>query len=145
MGRLERIWVKRSHAGVMDPAERVALDADGIVGNADRGGRRAVTMISAERWRQAQAHLGVELDPATRRANLLVSGVDLVASRGRTLRIGSCTVRVNGETRPCTLMDELHPGLQDALDAGWGGGAYAEVVADGDIAVGDTVEWLREA
>ena len=40
MGTLERIWVKRAKRGPMDPAREVQLDARGIVGNANRGGKR---------------------------------------------------------------------------------------------------------
>ena len=34
------------------------------------------------------------------------------------------------------------PGLQAAMRERWGGGAFAEVIAGGDIAVGDTVEFV---
>jgi MOSC domain-containing protein YiiM len=140
VGRLERIWVKRAMRGPMDAADSAELVADrGIVGNADQGGRRQVTVLSAERWRRAEAALGTELDPALRRANLLVSGVDLVGSRDQVLTVGGLRLRIGGETRPCSLMDDAHEGLQDALDADWGGGAYAVVLDAGTITVGDEV------
>ncbi len=142
MGRLERIWVKQTMGGrPMQAVESAELKADhGIVGNADVGGRRQVTIISAERWAAAEGDLEASLDPSLRRANLLLSGVDLVDSRDKVLTIGDCSLRLGGETRPCRLMDEQHPGLQDALDAGWGGGAYGVVVDAGTITIGDPVE-----
>jgi MOSC domain-containing protein YiiM len=139
MGRLERIWVKRAMRGPMDDVESAELVSRGIVGNADQGGRRAVTILSAERWRRAEADLGVELDPALRRANLLVSGVDLVASRKQVLTIAGVRLRIGGETRPCRLMDMQHAGLQAALDLEWGGGAFAKVLDPGWITIGDEV------
>jgi MOSC domain-containing protein YiiM len=36
-------------------------------------------------------------------------------------------------------MDDQHPGLKAALDADWGGGAYATVLTPGPITVGDPV------
>jgi MOSC domain-containing protein YiiM len=38
-------------------------------------------------------------------------------------------------------MEDAHPGLQNAMRERWGGGAFAEVLDGGRIAVGDAVEW----
>ncbi|MHC4973383.1 MAG: MOSC domain-containing protein [Planctomycetota bacterium] len=142
MGKLERIWIKRAKLGPMDPAEQATLvKGRGIQDNADQGGRRQVTILSAERWAALMAELGADLDASARRANLFVSGLDLEETRDRILRVGSCRLRILGETRPCERMDEALPGLQEALRAHWGGGAYAEALDDGTISVGDTIVW----
>lgn len=142
MPHIERIWIKRAHRGVMDPARRATLVAGrGVVGSADQGGTRQVTLISAERWAEATAAFQVPVDPAARRANLLVSGIDLEQTAGRTLLVGGCRLRIRGETTPCERMDEARAGLQDALRPRWGGGAYAEIVEGGEVAVGDEVRW----
>ena len=141
-GRLERLWVKRGKQGVMDPVDVAQLDPGrGIRGNANRGGRRQVTIISAERWKAICDGLAADLPPSTRRANLMVSGLDLEKTRGRILRVGAARLRINGETRPCWQMEEAHAGLQAAMDPHWGGGAFAEVLDGGEIRIGDTVEW----
>jgi len=142
-GRLEAIWIKRAHRGVMDPKDRATLAAaKGLVGNADQGGWRQVTLIEKERWEAVTAGLGTTLDPSTRRANLMVSGIDLARSRDKTLSVGGSRLKIVNETTPCNLMDEMHPGLQDALRPDWGGGAFGYVLDDGEIAVGDEVAWV---
>jgi MOSC domain-containing protein YiiM len=141
-GRLDAIWVKRMRGGPMDPATTARLVAGrGLAGNANQGGKRQVTIIARERWAELMQEVGGALDPSARRANLLVSGIVLAASRGKVLRIGACLIRIYGETRPCEQMEAAHPGLQAAMRRDWGGGAFGEIVVGGDITVGDTVAW----
>lgn len=141
-GELVRIWVKRAKRGPMDERQRVTMAAGrGITENVNQGGKRQVTILALESWEAALRDVGADLSPAARRANLLVSGVELNESRGRVLRIGNVRVRVYGETRPCEQMDAAHPGLRDALGNDWRGGCFGEVLDDGPVAVGDPVAW----
>jgi MOSC domain-containing protein YiiM len=145
MGRLEQIWIKRAHRGLMDPAGEGRLEAGkGLVGNANYGGRRQVTIIATERWAELEAVLGATIDPSLRRANLLVSGIDLAESRDRMLTVGPCRLLIGGETRPCERMEEAHPGLQEAMRSRWGGGAWALVEQGGVIRIGDDVAWAED-
>lgn len=124
----------------MDPAARATVVAGkGIVGNANQGGKRQVTIVSSKHWTDVTTPLGHTPDPRLRRANLLVSDIDFADARGRILKIGSVRVRIYGETRPCEQMEAAAPGLQDAMQVPWGGGAFGEVLDDGEIAVGDPV------
>jgi MOSC domain-containing protein YiiM len=141
MSRLEQIWIKRMHRGPMDPAARAQVVAGkGIVGNANQGGKRQVTIVSRKHWSDVTAPLGHTPDPRLRRANLLVSDVDFANASGKTLTIGTVRIRIYGETRPCEQMEAAVPGLQDAMRVPWGGGAFGEVLDDGEIAIGDPVE-----
>lgn len=141
-GKLERIWLKRMTRGPMDAHAGATLVAGkGLVGNANQGGKRQVTIISAERWADMMQELGAQLDPSARRANLMVSGINLLESRNRILQVGPCRLRILGETRPCEQMDAAWLGLREIMKKDWGGGAFAEVLDDGEIAVGDPVNW----
>lgn len=129
----------------MDPRETATLVAGkGLAGNANQGGRRQVTLITEESWASATAELGRPLSPGTRRANLLIAGLDLENTRGRLLRIGSIRLRIWSECTPCYQMDEAWPGLQEALRPHWRAGACAQVLEGGEIRVGDEVAWEEE-
>ncbi len=143
---LEAIWIKRAHGSVMDAAQRAELVAGrGLVGNADQGGKRQVTILDREDWQRIMAEVGADLEPTTRRANLLVSGISLVNSRKRILQIGRVRIRIYGETKPCEQMEAAYSGLRAAMYPNWGGGAYGEVLDNGTIQVGDAVSWVAEA
>ena len=142
MGKIEQIWIKRFHRGPMDPVTHGTLVAgQGLLDSANQGGRRQVTLIARERWNLAVQSMGMHIDPIQRRANVLVAGIDLENTHTRILQVGGCRLLIRGETRPCERMDEAVPGLQDALDALWGGGAFAEIIQGGEITVGDDVNW----
>ena len=132
-GRLTEILLKRAHGGPMDAQLTGLLEpALGLAGNANRGGRRQVTLLSQERWDELMQEVGAALAPRARRANLVLSGLDLENTRGRVLRIGACRLRIGGETRPCEQMEEAAAGLQAAMRERWGGGA--EIVMTPDVA-----------
>ena len=141
-GRVEAIWIKRAHRGVMDGVQSASLVAgQGILGNVDRSRRRQVTLLEAESWAACMRELGATKDPAGRRANILVSGVPLAQTRGRILMIGEVTLAIGGELTPCERMEAVTPGLQDALRLDWRGGVFAQVLTGGLIRVGDAVDW----
>lgn len=141
-GRLLAIWIKRCKGGPMDAVTSAALVAGrGLAGNANQGGKRQVTLMEAEIWQQVMQELQADLPPSRRRANLLISGLPLLNSRGRILSIGAAQLRILGETRPCEQMESAWPELEAALKRPWYGGAFAEVVTDAEIQVGDAIGW----
>ena len=141
-GKLEAIWLKRMKSGPMDAYSFTDLVANrGIAGNTNQGGKRQVTIIEKELWDELKTTLSETIEPKMRRANLMVSGIQLTNSRGKILRIGDCRIQIRGETRPCEQMDAAYPGLREVLKSDWRGGVFGEVLDNGVIAVGDPVSW----
>jgi MOSC domain-containing protein YiiM len=141
-GRVEKLWLKRAHRGPMDPVRDATLvPGQGMQGSVGRSRRRQVTLMAREAWETATAALGDDPGPACRRANILVSGIDLAHTRGRVLLVGSCRIAIGGELTPCERMDEAAPGLRDALRADWRGGVFGQVLDGGQVSVGDSVSW----
>lgn len=140
--QVEAIWLKMGRGGEMTGISKTQLvEGVGIEGNADQGGYRQVTLLDAAAWEAATAELGVELDPAHRRANLLIRGVNLAETNGRVLRVAGCQIQIRGETLPCDLMDAAAQGLKEALTPEWRAGAYGMVIEGGPVTVGDSVYW----
>jgi MOSC domain-containing protein YiiM len=143
-GRVEAIWIKRANGGPMDPVTDATLIASrGIQGNANQGGWRQVTVIEREVFDDLKDSFSDDVDPAMRRANLMISGVRLPNTRFHRLHVGDAVILLRGETRPCQLMDDTLPGLRKALQPDWSGGAFGSVLSGGAIRVGDEV-WLEE-
>ena len=62
MARLTRIWLKPVKGEPLQEVEHASVRSNhGLVGNAERGGHRQVTVLSAEDWEAANAQAGSEL------------------------------------------------------------------------------------
>lgn len=119
---------------------------EGLVGDHAGAGRREVTLLDGDLWQQVCAELGTALSPAARRANVVLTGLALSGTCDRQLRLGAQVVlSIEGETRPCELLDSARPGLDAVLrraPGSWRGGALARVAQGGHLAVGDAVQWI---
>ena len=129
-----------SRAPMREVQEASVTVTDGIVEDYRGSGLRQVTFIDAGQWRQVTGELGVNLPWHTRRANLLVDGLDLPGTVGSRLRIGDCLFEIHGETDPCERMDELQAGLRQGLTPEMRGGVWGRVIESGQLRVGQSVE-----
>jgi hypothetical protein len=142
MGRLEAIWTKRAHRGPMDARlTAYAAPGKGLEGCAGNSRIRQITLIEQEVWNELMRETGGNAPPSARRANLMVSGMPLLHSRNRLLRIGPVVLRIAGGTTPCEAMEGVLPGLQKAMSPDWRGGVFAQVLTGGALTVGDPTEW----
>ena len=144
MGKLLAIWAREKWGGEVTSLDEANLvKGKGLTEDVSFGGRRQVTIIEQEKWQAVTEKLNTDLPPESRRANLLVSGINLKETKGRILRIGECRIQISGETKPCAAMDEKLQGLKDALKPNWNGGAFGKVIEGGKIFVGDEVVWIE--
>ncbi len=103
-------------------------------------GKRGVTLLSRQSWNDVCRELKADIPWHTRRANVLIDGLDLERLVGHSLQIGDVRLQVHGETQPCSLMDKLHFGLREILIPEFRGGVHAEVMSGGSIGTGDRVQ-----
>jgi len=144
MNTLKAIAIKKRSRESMQCLDSAEISVDsGILGDfrgAQKG--RQVTILSEPAWQKACAEIDVELPWTTRRANLLVDGVEFDESyTGRRVRIGEVEMVVTRETNPCSLMDSQQAGLTGALTPDWRGGICCDVVKPGSVKPGDRVEF----
>ncbi len=138
------------------PARDVAMlevnEAEVVAGKGLRGdrygsgsGKRGITLIQAEHLPVIAALSGQgSLAPATLRRNVVVSGIALVALKGRRFRIGEAEFEGTQPCDPCSRMEvALGPGGYNAMRGH--GGLCARVLKGGTIAVGDELVALGDS
>ena len=143
LGRLQGIAVRDASRAPMKEQQTVEVTlTHGIVQDYRGTGLRQVTLLDLGRWQAVLTELGIDLPWYTRRANLLIAGIDLQATVGRRVQIGACRLAIGGETDPCARMDEIHPGLRRVLTPHMRGGVWGKVLQGGQLHVGDSVQVL---
>ena len=141
-GRVDWIGVRPARAVAMQQADAVQLVAGrGIVGDRYSGGsgKRGVTLLQAEHLPVIAALAGLSgVEPAVLRRNLVVSGLPLLALKGRVFRIGEVLLEGTGPCDPCSKMEAvLGEGGYNAMRGH--GGLCARIIEGGVIRRGDTV------
>ena len=143
-GKILAIAVRTARLGPMkEVSEAKAVVDEGILGDRKVHPDRGVTLLSLESWEAVQKDLGVELPWYTRRANVLVEGLDLGQTIGGTLALGAVRLEIKGETDPCQAMELFRAGLQAALVPDRRGGVHGRVAQGGFFRPGDPVVLLE--
>lgn len=142
MAKLLNIAIKSAKRKPMDQLESAFISCEYGLDRDFRGkpGKRQVTVLDINAWNDACEALGKKLSWETRRANLLVDGLNLNNSAGQYILIGQSVLEITQETDPCSRMDEAEPGLFEALKSNWRGGVCCRVVKEGEVKRGDIVK-----
>lgn len=138
-GEVTGLWVRAERRAAPRALASVRIGEEGLEGDHGRAGKRAVTLLQAEHLPVIGAVLGQgPVDAALLRRNILVSGLNLAALKGRQVRLGSVVLEITGICAPCSRMEEaLGPGGYSAVRGH--GGWCARVLQPGEVAVGDSV------
>jgi MOSC domain-containing protein YiiM len=144
-GQVRWIGLRPARDVPMQDVDRVEVVAGkGLVGDRYKSGsgKRGITLIQAEHLPVIAALSGhAEVAPATLRRNVVVSGLPVVALKGRRFRIGSAVFEGTGDCDPCSRMEAaLGPGGYNAMRLH--GGLCARVLVSGSFGLGDAVEPL---
>ncbi|MCU1412581.1 MAG: molybdenum cofactor biosysynthesis protein [Rhodoglobus sp.] len=110
----------------------------GIVGDRYFGQRAhrtaSVTVMAVE----SVERIGIGLDPAETRRNIIVRGLDIDAMRGEDFELGGILFRAHRPANPCAWMDvALAPGAFRALRGR--GGMRCEPLTSGTLHLGPAV------
>ncbi len=147
VGRVEEIWLRPARrAAPVSVPETTAVCKSGLEGDRYRGrserSRRQVTLIQAEHLPAIASLSGnATVSAGTLRRNLVVSGIPLVALKGRVFSVGQAVFAYTVSCDPCRRMEEaLGAGGFNAMRGM--GGICVRVVSPGVIRVGDPVAVL---
>ena len=136
-GRVDWIGLRPERRGDVVAVDQVDVTDAGIVGDHGRAGKRAVTLIQAEHLPAIAAYLGRgTVQPEQLRRNLVITGLNLGALKGRQITIGTVILQLTTICAPCSRMEEAfgHGGYSAVRGHG---GWCASVVQSGVIRLND--------
>ena len=143
-GHVEAINVRETSESPAVPVERARLlsgrglegDRYYVPGGAGKG--EALTLIASEALEGLEADTGIRLSAADSRRQVLTRGIDLNMLVGREFTVGGARCLGVELCEPCAHLQAV---TQDGVLSGLvhRGGLRADVLTDGDVAVGDPV------
>ncbi len=139
-GRVDWIGVRPARREEVVTLGEAMISADGLDVDRSRTGKRAVTLIQQEHLTAIGSYLGQgPIVPDVLRRNLVVSGINLAALKGREVQVGEAILRFTVICAPCSRMEEALGKGGYSVVRGHGGWC-AEVVRPGRVQVGDAVQ-----
>lgn len=141
-GRVDWIGLRPARDVPMQAVELAEATAGkGLSGDryGSGSGKRGITLIQAEHLPVIAALSGrAGILPMTLRRNVVVSGIPLIALKGRRFRIGDVLLEGTDPCDPCSRMEAaLGPGGYNAMRGM--GGLCARILESGNLRLGDAV------
>lgn len=102
------------------------------------GGARELTLIEQEALDAIETESGIRLDDLECRRNVVVTGVTLHDLIGKRFTVGGVLCEGVRDCPPCEHLEEL-TGKQVMKPMARRGGLRANILTDGEIAVGDAI------
>lgn len=142
-GRVDWIGLRPAPRAPMQEVDAVLAEAGrGLAGDRWAGrpdGARQLTLLQAEHLPVIAGCAGLAaIEPARLRRNLVISGLNLLALKGRRFRLGEALCEYSGLCQPCSRMEAaLGPGGWNAMRGH--GGITARVLESGWVRIGDAL------
>jgi MOSC domain-containing protein YiiM len=141
-GRVEWIGLRpQRDVPMLAVADAEAVAGSGLVGDryGSGSGKRGITLIQAEHLPVIAALAGhLQVAASLLRRNIVVSGLPLIALKGRRFRIGEVLLEGTDPCDPCSRMEAaLGPGGFNAMRGH--GGLCARILEGGRIKLGDAI------
>jgi len=153
-GKIEAIYITATKGETMQSVRQVqAVHGRGLAGDRyflepgitpeNRKPDQQITLIEIEAVEALAKEQGIEISPAEIRRNLVLRGAELNALVDKKFKLGEVLLRGMRLCEPCQYLakktqPEVLPGLLHR------GGLRAEILNDGVIRVGDTLQVIQE-
>lgn len=133
-GRIAHLFLKEGRALPMRSVPAVtAIAGKGLEGDAAFGRERRQVLLVGQ-----STLSDFELQPGMLRENMtLIDTVLDDLADGTLLEVGEAVLEIIGDCEPCGQMDDLRPGLREAIRGRRG--KLARITRSGDIRLGDAV------
>jgi len=109
VGKLQWIGIRPERKALMiKPRSIEAIAGKGLMGDrySSKNGKRQVTLIQGEHLVAIASMLGRdEVAPELLRRNLVVTGINLLALKGKQFRVGTALLEYTGLCHPCSAME----------------------------------------
>jgi len=145
IGRVEWLGLRPERRAPMEVVDCVQASSEsGLIGDRYSGssGKRQVTLIQYEHLAVIASLLGRDMvSPVLLRRNIAVSGINLLALKGKQFSIGDAVLEHTGLCHPCSFMETtFDDGGYNAVRGH--GGITARVIKAGKICVSNEVSMI---